>query len=363
MSDALRWIAFAFGLAIVIGTVISAMKILIVPRRSWSLLGSAVAAPITRGFNFVARRMRSHDLADRFLGFLGPTLVIGVLIALLASFTVGYALLLLPWTDIHLAGALRESGSSVFTLGFVLSEEPISTVINVMAGATGMTFVALTVGYLPALYATVKRREALVKKLEARGGLPPWGPEILIRHHHAQADDELDGLFAEWDTWAAHVADTHMKYPVLTRFRLPRSNNHWLISLLAVADAAALRVTLQPSKPQGKARLLLNMTATCLENLAHVMPLSTRRPGGPAMTEYDYRDAVDRLREAGVQLEETSAQSWREFADLRTRYVGLAAPMVAGLFLPDHEWSIDPGAEGPGPAAAAGSPARKDDVG
>jgi hypothetical protein len=105
----------------VIGTVVSAAKILIVPRRSWSLLGSAIAIPITKLFRSVARRLRSYDLADRFLGFLGPSLVIGVLIALLASFTIEYALLLLPWTDIHLAEALRESGSSVFTLGFVLS--------------------------------------------------------------------------------------------------------------------------------------------------------------------------------------------------------------------------------------------------
>ncbi|MCP3997568.1 MAG: hypothetical protein GY722_21275 [bacterium] len=354
MSETLRWAAFAVGVVIVLGTITSAMKILIVPRRSWSLLGNAVAAPITRLFNFVARRCRSFDLADRFLGFLGPTLVIGVLVALLASFTVGYALLLLPWTDIQLAGALRESGSSVFTLGFVLSEEPISTVINVLAGATGMTFVALTVGYLPALYATVKRREALVKKLEPRGGCPPWGPEILIRHHLAQADDEIDALFAEWDTWAAHVADTHMKYPVLARFRLPRSQNHWLISLLAVADAAALRISLQPSKPQGKARLYLEMVATCLENLAHVMPLSAPHDAAAALTQYDYRAAADRMTAAGVSLEMTAEQTWLDFAAIRARYVGLAAPMIDGLFLPAHRWSIGSGREGPGPTGTTG---------
>lgn len=42
--------AFVLGLTIVIGTVVSAMKILIVPRRSWSLLGSAIAIPITKLF-------------------------------------------------------------------------------------------------------------------------------------------------------------------------------------------------------------------------------------------------------------------------------------------------------------------------
>jgi hypothetical protein len=362
MSETLQWAGFAGGLVIVVGTVISAMKILVVPRRSWSLLGSVVAAPITRLFNFVVRRLRSFDMADRLLGFLGPTLVIGVLVALLASFTIGYALLLLPWTDIHMAEALRESGSSVFTLGFVLSEEPISTVINVIAGATGMIFVALTVGYLPALYATVKRREALVKKLEPRGGCPPWGPEIVIRHHKALADDELDAVFAEWDTWAAHMADTHMKYPVLTRFRLPRSRNHWLIALLAVADAAALRITLQPSMPQGKARLFLNMTVTCLDNLAHVMPLSEQAPVSTALTEYEYATAVDLLRNAGVPIEKTAEDTWLDFADIRARYVTLAAPMIDGLFLPAHMWSIGSEPEGPGPPVGTGSSVVEDVV-
>jgi hypothetical protein len=219
-----------------------------------------------------------------------------------------------------------------------------------------MAFVARTIGYLPALCATVKRRQALVKKLEVCGGCPPWGREILVRHHRARADDEVDALVAEWEMWAAHVADTHMKYPVLTSFRLPRSGNHWLISLLAMADAAALRLTLQPSRPQGKARLFLAMTATCLENLAYVMPLSRPEPVTAALTEHEYASAVDELRAAGVPVEQTAEDTWSDFAEIRSRYVALAAPMVAGLMLPPHQWSIATEPEGPRPPGLGTSP-------
>ena len=70
-------------------------------------------------FRSVAVRLPSFDLADRFLGFLAPTVIIGILASFLASFVLAFALLLLPWSDLTLGDALRESGSSVFTLGFV----------------------------------------------------------------------------------------------------------------------------------------------------------------------------------------------------------------------------------------------------
>ncbi len=78
-------------------------------------------------FHSVTVRLSSFDLADRFLDFLTPTVVIGILASLLASFVVALALLLLPWADLSLGEALRESGSSVFTLGFVSTDEPVPT--------------------------------------------------------------------------------------------------------------------------------------------------------------------------------------------------------------------------------------------
>ena len=166
VGTTLRWIGFAGGVIITMGTVIGVMKALIVPRRAWSLLPSVIGRYGFRLFHAIAVRLRSYDLADRFLGFLAPTVIIGILASFLVSFVVGFALLLLPWGDLHFRDALLESGSSVFTLGFVSSPESVSKALDIAAGATGMIFVALTLGYLPTIYSEVKAREALVKQLE-----------------------------------------------------------------------------------------------------------------------------------------------------------------------------------------------------
>ena len=238
MGEVVEWTGFGLGVVLAAGTVVAVMKTLIVPRRSWSFLAATIGRAGYRVFYRIAARLRSFDLADRFLGFEAPTVVILTLTSLLGSFTLAFGLMLLPWTN-TIGDAMRESGSSVFTLGFVSTATPVPTALDVIAGATGMIFVALTIGYLPTLYAEIRSREALVKQLEVWTGKPSWGPEILARYTLVGGLDRLPDLFDAWSDWSARVADSHMKYPVLTHFRGPRSHNHFVLALLAVADAAA----------------------------------------------------------------------------------------------------------------------------
>ncbi len=68
----LRWVGFAAGIVVSVGTVVGVMKTLIVPRRSWSLLPTLIGRGGYGLFHGIAVRFRSYDLADRFLGFLAP---------------------------------------------------------------------------------------------------------------------------------------------------------------------------------------------------------------------------------------------------------------------------------------------------
>ena len=339
VGTTLRWIGFAGGVIITMGTVIGVMKALIVPRRAWSLLPSVIGRYGFRLFHAIAVRLRSYDLADRFLGFLAPTVIIGILASFLVSFVVGFALLLLPWGDLHFRDALLESGSSVFTLGFVSSPESVSKALDVAAGATGMIFVALTLGYLPTIYSEVKAREALVKQLEGWTGVPSWGPEILARFSDLDAVDNLNGLYPVWDAWAARVAATHMKYPVLTHFRLPRSGNHWLIALLGVMDAAALDIALRPSSGHPEARLLLRQGVTCFDSVAYPMRRIVELDAHPGISEADFQIGVDRLVDAGFPAERTAADSWESFAELRSRYAPQAHQLAYWTMAAPAPWS------------------------
>jgi hypothetical protein len=339
VEEAFRWIGFAVGVVLALGTVVGVMKTLIVPRRSWSLIPIFIGRNGYRLFHGIAVRLSSYDLADRFLGFLGPTVIIGILSAFLVSFWIAFALMLLPWADLTLGEAFRESGSSVFTLGFVSTAEPVPTTLDILAGATGMIFVALTIGYLPTLYSEIKRREALVKQLEGWTGVPSWGPEILARFALAGAVDRLPELYSSWDSWAAQVADTHLKYPVLTHFRLPRAGNHWLVALLAVMDAAALDLAVRPEHEDGAARLLLDQGAQCLAAVAYPMRRVDTASHGAGIDEEQFHHGFERMEAAGFPTADSVASAWRSFAAMRSHYAPRAYELAFWTIAAPAPWS------------------------
>ena len=339
METTLRWIGFALGVILAFGTVIAVMKTLIVPRRSWSFLSAAVGRGGYRVFHGIAVRFRSFDTADRFLGFLAPTVVILILVALLGAFWLAFALMLLPWADLTVGEAIREAGSSVFTLGFVSSDTPVPTFLDVLAGATGMIFVALTIGYLPTLYAEVRHRETLVKQLEVWTGKPSWGPEILARFTLVGALDRLPALFVSWDGWCARVGDSHMKSPVLTQFRGPRARNHFVLALLGVADAAALDATLRPSVDRTDALLLLRQATSCLRDVAYPMRRINIDETDPGIGRSDFNEGYDRLVEVGYPVERTADEAWTVFAETRSAYSGIAYQILFWTIAPPAPWS------------------------
>ena len=341
MIEVLRWIGFASGVTMSIGTVIGVMKTFIVPRRSWSLIPWFIGRYAFRLFHGIAIRLRSFDLADRMLGFLAPVVIIGILSTFLASFVLSFALLLLPWAELTLGEALQESGSSVFTLGFTSTDKAVPVALDILAGATGMIFVALTIGYLPTLYAEVTKREALVKQLEGWTGVPSWGPEILGQFADAGARRQLPTLYRSWDIWAAQVADSHMKYPVLTHFRLPRAKNHWLVALVAVMDAAALEIVLRPDDDQSAARLLLKQGHNTLQSVAY--PIRRVEPGSahPGIDQSDFRRGVEHASLAGYPVPSHTESAWGKFAELRSQYAPLAYQLTYWTIAAPAPWTGD----------------------
>jgi hypothetical protein len=322
---------------IILGTAVSVIKTLVVPRRAWSFVPRLVNVVTTRVFMGIARRMRSYDLVDRFLGFLGPLVLIFTLLAWLGLFVIGFALILLPTTD-NFGRALAQSGSSTFTLGISAREPGVTTSIDVIASATGLIVIALTIAYLPALYAVIRRRETLGKQLQVRIDSPAWGPNVLASHHRLGADDVLPTLYADWDRWACEVADGHAKYPVLNQFRLPRSRHNWLLSLTAMMDAAALDVSLRRDAPP-EARLFLRSGIACVDELATSLRIGTAGAEPPLVGESDFEEAVALLAEAGCPGTVPASESWSSFHEWRSRYGPLAHAIADTVVAPPAPWT------------------------
>src|SRR5581483_1535254 len=110
--------------------------------------------------------------------------------------------------------------------------------------ATGLVVTALLIAYLPVLYAAFNRRETLVTTLEALAGSPAWGPELLARQALIGDVAYLPRVYERWTEWAADIAESHTNYRALVYFRSPDPMASWLLSLLAVLDAAALHLAL-----------------------------------------------------------------------------------------------------------------------
>ncbi|MGI9596803.1 MAG: hypothetical protein ACR2QK_11620, partial [Acidimicrobiales bacterium] len=210
---------------------------------------------------------------------------------------------------------------------------------DILAGATGMIFVALTIGYLPTMYAEVTKREVLVKQLEGWAGTPSWGPAILARFASLGAVDDLPALYRVWDTWAAQVADSHMKYPVLTHFRLPRSRNHWLTAFIAVMDAAALGIALQPDSNHAAARLFLHQGTNCLRSVAYPMRRveTGGREVGITRTEFDI--GLARILESNFPIQTHPDEAWTRFSNLRSSYAHVATQLTYWTIAAPAPWS------------------------
>ncbi|MFE7466059.1 hypothetical protein ACFU6R_18410 [Streptomyces sp. NPDC057499] len=331
------------GALIVLGTFSSVLRTLLVPRASRSVLTRMLHKMVQIPLQFLADRCGSIEARERVLAPMAALSVLFHLVGWLAAAWLGYSMLQIAVSGFGVADAFRETAVALFTLGFASSRYVELTVLDVLAAATGPIVIGLQIGYLPALYSAYSRREEEVTMLQARAGSPPWGPEILARCAQIGLTGSAGDLFRSWERWSAQVGESHTSYVVLSRFRSPRSTDNWLISLLAVMDAAAIQLALNPSMPQGDARLVLRAGFVCLRNIAGVWRLPfdpDPSPDTPIQLTYEeFAGAVAHITAHGYPVERTAEQAWPHFCGWRVNYEDLAYSFARLLDAVPAPWS------------------------
>ena len=224
LQDAGDWAFLIAGIAVVAFTTSSALKTLVVTRDVRSVVTQVVGVSVRTSIMWVARRSKDYERRDRINAWVAPLLLIGLLCSWLILYLIGYSLIIQADSEVGFSNSIRQSGSSLFTLGFAASHTEQLTLVDFVAAATGPIIIGLLVGYLPALYAAYNRREVDVAVLHARAGEPNWGPEILARHATVYPDASLDALWASWERWAADVGESHSTYRILIHTRSARPN-------------------------------------------------------------------------------------------------------------------------------------------
>ena len=346
---AARDVAAGVGALLVITAAVSEIGTLIVPRPIGSWLTRLVDRLVTGAFRVATGAiMHYRRRSDRELPAQAAAILLAQLAAWLGMFFIGYSLLLWPFAT-DLTTAFTTAGPALWEIGSSTVRGAAEHAIQDIASLTGIITVTLQIAYLPTLYSAFNRRENEVALLNARAGVPSWGPELLARTHYALGSgvstiDTLPDLFERWERWAADVAESHATYLPLVRFRSPKPLSSWVTALLAVLDSAALFLALSPEEaPVVAARLCLRSGLLCFNEVARAMgieiPDMPDRAAGITLRYNEFLDAITRMREVDFPIERTPEQAWPDFVGWRLNYERAAYAVAAAVDAVPALWS------------------------
>jgi hypothetical protein len=361
MPMAGRVLAAVIGGLLVLVSVSSVTETLIVTRSVSSRLTRWVDQAVDAAYQLMVKRFSdapgdsdehrqsAYLRRDRLLATQAAAILLTQLAVWLIVAYVGFALLLWPFAARGVISAFVDAGSSLFTLGFAVPAGAVPAVIVFLAAAVGLVILTLQIAYLPTLYAAFNRRETEVALLNARGGVPSWGPELLARTHYALGTDmstldTMPELYAQWERWASDVAESHTTYLPLVRFRSPQPLSSWVTSLLSVLDSAALFLALSPkAAPEVPARLCIRSGFLCFNRIARAMgfsiPLEADPDAGISLTYDEFLEAVARMREVDFPIERDPADAWTDFVGWRVNYERAAYAVAAAVYAVPAKWS------------------------
>lgn len=287
----------------------------------------------------LARRQPSPKMREALLGAYGPLSVFFVFAVWILVLAAGYGFVLTAFRaqprSPDLAAVLLSGSAALLTPGYDAGPSPLARTTGLLATATGLTVFALVITFLFSLFASFREREVEVVSLEATAGAPPSGVAFLVFHAHFGLRDEIAPAFDRWLRWAAVVLDSHLAYPILAYFRSSHDHDSWVSSLAAIMDAATLVVTTIEDGPTGAATKALWVGGHCIDDLAGYFGL--RREGGPGIELEEFREARDRLKQAGYALK-PEQESWEQFTKLRSQHAASVNALAEYWASPPAEW-------------------------
>jgi len=343
-----RYIFFALGLVLVAIDGASVVGTLIVPRSAGGRLMVWVDRANHAWFEMITSPLTDYQRRDRVLAAEAATLLIFQLVAWLVVAYLGFTLLLWPFVP-SFSDALDTAGPGLWFIGDSAAHGWGERLVQYAAGFFGLVTVTLQIAYLPTLYSAFNRRETDIALLNARAGVPSWGPELLARTHYALGSGQstigtLPDFYEQWERWAADIAESHTTYLPLVRFRSPRPLSSWVTALLSVLDSAAMYLAVAPeAAPTVPARLCLRSGFQCFGDIARA--LGTTVPEDPdasmgiSLTYDDFLKGIAHLRKVDFPIERDPADAWPDFLGWRVNYEQAAYSVAMSVHAVPALWS------------------------
>jgi hypothetical protein len=341
-----RALVFLFGLAIIVGTLLSAVRTFVVPRSISDWLTRRVFLAMRRLFDTIILPIRDYEGRDRVMAFYAPFSLLILPLVWLVLISIGYtgiywALGAGTWTQ-----AFTLSGSSLLTLGFAAPHGLVSAIVVFSEATFGLALIALFIAYLPTIYGAFSRREAAVTALEVRAGSPPTAVEMIKRFYRIHGFDHFGEVWDTWEEWFVEIEETHTSIGVLPFFRSPRPEHSWVTAAGAVLDTASLMVSSVDTKRDAHAQLCIRAGYLALRYIADLFkirynPTPTVDTERISISRAEFDAAFDELAAAGVPMVADRDLAWRDFSGWRVNYDRVLLALANLTMAPYAPWTSD----------------------
>lgn len=325
--------------------VVAAVMTVVVPRATPVLLTRWTFSLARVPFFLRARHIGDLRRRDALLAAYAPTGLLMLPIAWLSLVIAGC--MLIDWSlgAPSIRAAFAESGSSLFTLGFVAPRSLPQTAVAFVEAALGLGLVALLISYLPSIYNSYSRREVMVTSLETQAGSPPGAIELIERLARIDGLADTEDIWRDWARWFADIEETHVSTPSLVYFRSPQPERSWVTAAGAILDAASLLVAAIDLERQPQAELCIRAGYISLRRICdfYGVPYDPNPSPGDAISieQAEFEAACDRFASAGARLRSNRDQAWRDFSGWRVNYDAVLLGLASLTFAPRAPWSSD----------------------
>ncbi len=340
-----RVVAFIAGGLLVVTVLLNAVRTLVLPRSSISVLTRRVFLSVRLILRLAIGRDASFSRRDAVMALFGPVSLLALLATWLVLVIGAYGAMLWGFENRTPRQAFVLSGSSAFTLGFAGVKDLPSTVLVFSEAAITLLLLALLIAYLPAIYSAFSRREAAVASLETRAGSPPSAITFLLRLVIIGGLEDLHEFWPSWEWWFVEIQETHTTFPALVSFRSPLADHSWVTAAGAVLDTAAIAVSALDRPRDPAAQLCLRAGWLSLRRIAEQFRIPfdhDPRPDDPISIRRDEFDALlAQLERKGVPLKPDRDQAWRDFAGWRVNYDTVLLDLATLVMAPPSPWTSD----------------------
>ncbi len=300
----------------------------------------------------VGRSLVASGSEQAWLSFFGPISLLLLLSVWAGILIVGFALLhFAAGSSVHAAGAvpgfatdLYLSGTTFFTLGLgdVTPGNAVARVFTVIESGLGFGFLALVIGYLPALNQSFARREINITLLDARAGSPPTAFEMIRRHGSDRGMDALGRLLHDWERWSAELLESHLSFPVLAYFRSQHDHHSWLAALSTVLDTSAFAMADLDGTLKRQAELTFAMARHTVVDLSQIFGTRPHEPKQDRLPPADLKALRDGLAASGLGVR-GGEEVDRTLTELRLMYEPYVHALAHYLRIAVPPWIPEPG--------------------